>query len=1134
MKQSRKKGKNAIPKTTNTEGNEVSTLVPDSITAESSPPTVASGGKTKVSRSPVPRIPAIPSDTQNVLRSGDQALDFQFTAGLGSPTDEAPFEGKHPAHLLDETVDSPISLFTSATAERGGFSTKTPPTSPPPTPRKVRPYSRGAPTTTNLPSRPVAEVQARTSPQQFDLSCPPPPPPPHLPQAHFYGAPEVDLGLVSRDRPIASEESFQCTVLAELPPQSWSPKSRNARILLLGSADRLEVVELAKNNLVALGSIGKIGGNVLDARILTWEFGDDPFVKQRPLVAIVVHGPRRHDQEQPNPSSDASARSSSAIEYQMTVEVYSLATQRHITRLLWTQPTTTFPNFRRRFASTPATVGRLRLDACGNILAISSGTSGEIFVFKAEVHKGPRFRCIGKLWTSVQALNDRRYSNSSNSTDQETSPADADTGSGFQAQPILSLSSRWLAVASPAPGSLSSLGASIYQDDTPSMAPGLESRHPPSRPAPTCDVDSPDAESLINRVARGVAQEVVRGARWLGGEGLQMWNSYWNKDQQGNAHGALTNRQSSSHDGALPTALFPPTHAYEGKTTSTEPQTVSIIDIQALEKNAFVGRTDVPTPIATFEPPQGTSFLSFSPDGLLLISATRKGDVQYVWDLKQIRHLRAMTLLSATESETGTKSGKVIQVARFARLTPTNIVDVEWSRPYGDRFAVVTKNGTIHVFDLPLAAFQWPPIRRPARIEPSSAPPSPAVAVQADESHSSSGGVLSSAIKLAGKTQPMLASLRGRAPSTGVSSAVGNGNSGIALASATGIRGGKAVAAGLSKSVGAATGTINSLRHAGDHRLHLSSLATNSGRSRVCWEHSRQMSTLLVVDGDSVKSFRVSKRPSTSKPRRRFVSIVDTNPTLNVLLPVSCQLAAMSDKQSSQVRDPPDGEDDIGRTTGFWYRRPGGRDARPLRSIHPLSHAEIETNAPYQPFYSDRRVTLSVYDTHSLSDMASSSEPWLFGNDIATRRLTIRPTPTSDNDDYALGIDSGEKVDRHGMEAGSVLYRHASVTNYDGDPISTSRSGDAGGLGPSPSMMSPEAAIGAGPDQQIVVTTRRRKKRPVARHEGNRVGDSDEDENDHSRANNEMRRGRRPGQGNDDDGFFEDDCDVLDFAEDRV
>src|SRR5207247_9069093 len=114
--------------------------------------------------------------------------------------------------------------------------------------------------------------------------------------------------------------------------------------------------------------------------------------------------------------------------------------------------------------------------------------------------------------------------------------------------------------------------------------------------------------------------------------------------------------------------------------------------------------------------PNGCSFLSFAQNGLMIVTASKKGDVQHVWDLMQMRHCRARAFISDDSTSSGIVSNPpslhVRQVARYARLTTSSIVDVIWTVPTGEQLAIVTKKGTVHVYDMPRDAFLWPPLRR--------------------------------------------------------------------------------------------------------------------------------------------------------------------------------------------------------------------------------------------------------------------------------------------------------------------------------------------------------------------------------------------------------------------------------------
>ncbi|KKY28065.1 hypothetical protein UCRPC4_g00688 [Phaeomoniella chlamydospora] len=608
----------------------------------------------------------------------------------------------------------------------------------------------------------------------------------------------------------------------------------------------------------------------------------------------------------------------------------------------------------------------------------------------------------------------------------------------------------------------------------------------PSKPPATCIIESPDAESILNRVARGVAKEVVKGAKWLGEQGMQTWHNYWNRDASPPQSSAINSRFPPAHETMY--NIFPPTHAPEARSPTNEPDVVSIFDMLHLERLGAGKAVDIIPTVATFQPPGGCSFLSFAPTGLTIITATRKGDIQYIWDLMQISHLRAASLVStnpaSVDGDMTNSTLKVRQIAKYARLSSSSIVDVLWTDPLGDRFALLTRNGTIHIFDLPQSAFQWPPPRKVSRAPPQSPGLSPARASDSD----ATSGVLASAMKFAGKTQPILANLRGRAPSIGATFS-GVGGSGMGFASATGVRGGKAVAAGLSKSVGAASDTVTHLRHAGDNRVHLNGLAKDPRPNQIAWIKLRGELAVGALDGGVLRTFKLKRREIGGKQSVKIkVSVIDARSATERAIPSLEQLFRSSEPETDFRRS----------------RSKMNKQTSILHATHPLSRAELETNAPYQPFHSDRRVTLFVYKANGNAEVdliggsftsspsrfssevssqqtANKTSQWVFGNEISTTKLTLRVFVEDDNGHGDSQAETGQ------LSAGqsSTIIRQTQATQNTSNPED--------------------------PIEQIVITTRRKK--------------------------NKVPLGDRPGLNGDlleDDGFFEDDCEVLDWAGDRV
>ena len=990
----------------------------------------------------------------------------------------APYGKSPPIGLVKD-----MGINNESTADhqiRGGFNKKSPPVSPPQ--RKARPVSYGNNVRSVSARKSSVDTGHRYSASAYGSS----PPLPHLPQPHFYIVPDIDLGLGSRFREPSVGRTASFIGFGNLPSTANASTSRT-QVMLLGSESRLDILAINKKTASPIGSLEHLAGQVIDAAFLTWESGNDPFRQLRPLVVVTIHGPKANDdstvgqddsdalehsdvlpaiQTPPVPANDLQE------EFQTRVDVYSLTERTRVATLFKTQPVPMQPSIRGYPRSVPPPIGDLRLDVGGNFVTVSSGTSGEVWAFGVQSSK---FQCLGKFWTTIQANEIRRSSSSGGYLDRDVSPADLEASYRPSGHPILALGSRWLAICPAGPVSRPTLAGSIPRTLAAGKVPGLDSHTAPPRPSETCILDSPDAPSLLNRVARGVAQEVVKGARWLGDQGLQTWNNYWRKDQHPQSPQTSPYNQPIFAPDQHPN-FFPPTHAQETRSAS-EPELVSIIDLKRLQDGPGKKGADPLTPLATFQPPGGCSFLSFAPSGLNLLTASRKGDAQYVWDLMQIRHCRAAAFIT-TQSDTSTSvppevSPRVRQVAKFPRLTSSSVVDVVWSPPAGDRLAVITRNGTVHIFDLPLSAFQWPPLRRGPRAGPVSAPASPAVHPQHEEV-GAAGGVLASAMRLASKTQPILANLRGRAPS------VGGGVSGISTNSiVAGVRSGKAVAAGLSQSLEAAAGTVNTLRHAGDNRVHLSNMAKDPARARAVWGES----SVLVVDGMVVRMYRVRRAQAAGKGRQK-VSVVDANSATSMKLPKLDELASIS-AEKQKVRGESSEERLDGTMFGYWTLRLPPAPKLSLEDSHPLSRAEIDTNAPYQPFHSDPRVHLFVHSTDitlSESQMPTASvifrgvdtpitpDKWVFGNELPATKLNLRSST------YETFEEGGEG------DLAAQIYRQTTTE-------------------------------GVGENEQIVSTTRPRKGR---------------------RGNASASMSGNGGLEETEELDFEDDVEFLDYATDRV
>jgi len=753
-----------------------------------------------------------------------------------------------------------------------------------------------------------------------------------------------------------------------------------------------------------VGALHGIQGTIVDATFLTWASAYDPFAEYRPLVALTVHGLAEPGEDAQVPQDRPYSATPEGL-HETRVVVYSLARASQIVELLRVpSQMSVHPGGQ----SATALAANLTVHASGNFITVTSGLSGELYIFTIRRGKESAvFECLGKYWTTIQPHLQRRDSSHSRASDAEVSPADIGRGPDVDDLPIVSLNGRYLAYCPATTPSPPSVGAVLGDFVLHSKMSHISAGTAPSRPLINCEVDSPDVDTFLSKVAKGFAQEAVRGAKWISEKGLQTWQNYWKRESASQAQPASSSSSPPIYSTPMGLPQFPPTHAVDTQNASHEPEIVTILDLKLLQETQGRKNLDL-TPMTTFQPPGGCSFLSFMPTGLGLMTANHKGDVQYIWDLMQIRYVKVPHLPGDVESV------RVRQLARYERLSPSTIIDIAWDGFTGHRFALLTKNKTVHLFDIPITAFQWPPPRT-KKHRPASVPVDPSH-VKPETEPGPQAGFFASAMSIAGRTQPMLANLRGRAPSMG-----GIGASGIGLASTTGIKGGRAVAAGLSKSLGAASETVTSIRHANQSRLHLKAIAR---QGTLLWQRRDGKSVLSVLDTAAIKVYYVRMTKPRENRLRETVSVFDARKAVANKFPhVSDLMADVLALQPTPVANKQGENDhsDESLLSGFWKARPN-RDVS-QRMPHPLASAEIETNAPYQPFHSDSRVTISVFaddEQHGNLGATRPSQPrlqsskrtsatclnekWIFGTDLShMERSTIPSTyPAADTTDSVI------------------------------------------------------------------------------------------------------------------------------------
>ncbi|KAJ5498698.1 hypothetical protein N7453_007749 [Penicillium expansum] len=974
--------------------------------------------------------PSITSPVLDVLDSLDEPEGDDLTSRTDTWAQSVPYGKSPPTDLMDGDIPSaslpsasPLNFPTIQ--ERSGFGH----------PSSASPQIRTLPSSYGNGYRSILNSRQQSVDRRKSHSYGSPmsnhAPPPHLPQAHFFGAPDIDIIPTQNRSPTDGSYSF-CS-FETLPSLSPKGSRTGMNVLLVGTDGAVEILAIEDRRTRLVGQITGLNGRVIEAKLLSGNPSSDPFASSRPHVAVIVHGPLPPHEEEgqlSSATSDANEIPPSTIRghfndkrsarddiqfYQTRVEVYSFRTGEHVSTLFASKPVPCLENLPGLPSFAPSPVGKLKLFTTGAYIILASGVSGEVYVYRHVLSPDTTaYQCLGKTWTGVQSKETRRYSTSSSSTtDPEGTHTDSPRGFSAMERPILAVQGRWLAFAPPSSAYRGSIQGTVPSSLILGKVPGIETRSPPAVPSVSCATDVGEGESFFDKMARGVAQE-------LQSTGTSPRRPPQGPDPQTQGYG-----------------LFPPTHAQDTQTSATEPDTVSIIDLRRFEDGTDIRNVFI-HPVSTFQVPNGCSFLSLSPNGLMLFTASKKGDVQYVWDLMQLKHCRSMAFMA--DDQTG-QNPNVRQIARYARLTTSSIVDVIWTAPVGDRLAVITRKGTVHVFDLPRSAFQWPPFRRakPTANKPLATDP------MVDEVPGQSAGrnSLSAAMKLVGgKTQPFFSAVRGRVPSTG---AAFPNMSGFALPSAASVKSGKVVAAGLSKSMGAATGTLET--------LHL---------PRVTWICSKGLIFLGVVDGGYFKMYRLKRATVPGHKNRQPHSVVggkESQIKLPDNLQVSCGSAPLS------AFDP-----ELAVHASLVLPSVSSQPSSAARSFcQPLSQAEIETNTPYQPFHTDQRVGLSVFT--SGSDASEPSGQWVFGNDIPLIKVHLRSFNSS-SDDHGDDEDENAVIHGHSLGAGGDIENLITLGNSTGNV------------------------------EEVVITTRRKKRHSTPLKA--------------------------------DDGFFEDDCEVLDFARDRV
>jgi hypothetical protein len=953
---------------------------------------------------------------------------------------------------------------------------------------------------------------------------------PHEDQPHFYpgGLPDLDsIGVVSNPGGLSPGERGYYCGFDTLSTAGHAPSVSAENVLICGWEGGLRVQRITRKNIDIIGSIEGLRGGVIGAKILPWTFRADPGSSGRPYIAIIVHGPVLGDEntlssnasevpstEDQDADSDPAGQANIppletrdiVKKYQTTVEIYSLLTQKHVATIFRAPPVDVEFSPMGDLKIPPPT-GDLRLDANGRFLIISSGVSGEVFVFSPftrdqNIHELESIHCIGKFWTTVKQLQKKAPATASNGGDQVTTPDEADQ---FRGRPLLSVSHRWIALVPPAADTLFSMkGKAMLANEVP-MPPGISTHVSPPKPSTNCQVDVPEPESFTSRMLREGAQRGIRAARWLSEQGMTVINNYWTPPSGNTPNGQYPHNQEHYTQSA-----FPPTHGIDQSPNSdNSPVQVAIYDLQRLLDNEGTKNKNSLSPIAVFEPPDGCNFLSFAPSGLVLLTVSKKGDQHYVWSLMKMQYPRS--------GINGDLSQHVRQISWRKRMTESNTVDIVWATPQGDRYAVLTDNGTVHAHEIPSSAFAWP-LRRSRRKATArmndhgnldTSPPKTAIGVAIG-----AGNWLRSA---AGAVRPR---------SLGNASTLSTNL--MMTPAATANAGGKVVKAGFTQGVKLVANSANTLYHSADNKLHIANLLNGITPGTVRWMTGRDRGYLAIVVTGTVNIYSIKR---TSIPQKGQPPIlrakISKKPTEFALHKIPDDQFAPAFRTAAEARFGNHSTEETaptGKLSGYWILRAPTpahnatqhQSQRRTDTWHAL--VEAETNPPYQPFHTDRRVTLMAYADPDPPPSPQSSPV----------KLDDSQDPENVMDSQAR-LDSAQAIWENEILAPWLLGEHH--------------------VDPSPfiehwPVSAPEPWV-FGREDNGPLQTRVFAQQPGRRHgeEGLLLGGSDDSEEDEVENRIHVVEGDegeqvvvttvvRSRRGEEE--FFEDGCEVLDFADERV
>lgn len=1022
------------------------TPYPKSVTP--SPPTAEHFSGVRLSAEPTP-----PNSEPEAVKEDEDAAMAAWEQTPPQPPSELELEPEmddpHPELLIQDFGDLDVHLDRPE-PERRPPSPKPPPAPAPvipsplssPRPRKATPASVQAPPTpapsvkriipsrasdfdkeSSMPKPSVTERRRTDSITQPTSPVPrksfvEPVNPPHMKQNHYFAVPGLEFGRGAtkpeKGGKQAGSEHYCCCFDSFGNAGDAASAARAKDALIVGWEGGLEVYRVLADKMEIVGRLEGLRGGVVGAKILPWSKLSGGSSAVLPLVALVIHGPmdgqarstaRDDDDDQLSDGEEPTKH------YQTTVEVFSLQTQKHVSTLYKSLPVALPEAKLGLFATVPEPVGDLRLDAKGSFLTISSGKSGEIFVFaqRREGANASNFRCIGKYWTSLQSRFDVQA--------KPTASTEHVPGSDVaepQTTPLLSLSGRWLAFVPPSSSSKISVQGTFALSEGYQQPPGVGSHLAPPQPLVSCDIVGLNSEGVLAKYSRQAAQEFLKASR----RGIEMGMAGWREFTQPSPPSRTSQRTEGGEE------VFPPTNAPGDDTrrATKEPAVVAIMDLERLLDAEESHAKHLPPPLASFALDDGCNYLSLSADGLRLLTTSRKGEVSYIWDLRYAAH-GSYQKRDVGNGDT-VMGPHVTRVQRIVRNSHAVVLDTAWARD-GNFVAILTAHGTVHLHEISARAQESQ--RRRCKSTVTATPVDKAdatVSLSTGLSPPSSNGFLGG-IRSGWQTMSTQVSAM-RAPNPAPESRAAFGipttfagfrevtNAGAAAS-------GRAIARGLSQGYSAARIGAADVWHADDNKIKHKDPPNNVAARTVRWLRTRSGMSIAVTCGGKVFLYPI-QRVTRQRGETTFSGLkAETKGRREFGLPpiATTSAAAQSTRTNSCAQQGPHGFWGL-RAPAFTQHNNLDANSKKLQDSE-SEKAHYETNPPFCPLYIDRRVSMLGFNSppHNydggVHDLAVSEfqikghglddeQPWVFGEPLPNSvklndRSAVSDASVSDTED---------------------------------------------------------------------------------------------------------------------------------------